>query len=812
MIKIESYSKKKKNNNQGGGSGNNTFVNSSSTLVPHSIFGNLYDGKQDIKGDIKDVKNITASESVSCNNITANSGNIGNLTGNTISAQSVSSQTVTSDSIISKNTTTDELSSKNANINKITSDTVNGKEITSNSLTTNSLQASDATFNNINVNGTAHFFQLISDQIKSSKGQTIVTAANAKLYKVEKVNDDYKCYFLASDSHSRIGNMFAVNDLVVMQTFNAANNNDFNLNNRYYWRKVISVSQTPYEEDGKYYHWITLSASDCDIKSNAVPQAEDEICQLGNTEDSSRQSAIIISAYNSQFLDNELLAPSITQYEGINRYELKPFRLNIISKNLNSFVGNFKVQGGKTLEEVLKEKNENEPPYIGGNGHWMIWDKVNKVYKDSGVNASGSKGEDGKTIKLNVFNARNLYNFNNELSINCSGNITQFGDNQAITPTDIGEYYITANIPGTVFEVLKITPNNLGNWKIAKTYQLTDNSNIPSTLNLKLYKNNKIVDSIVLPITPNSNALLEVTDSIKLMTQGNQQKINELTGKVESNINSIASINVKNNQIESKVNETITNITDNYVTTTNLQSLINQRANEITLSIIKQVNGNLKKVGIDIDLNEINLIANKTNFVDENGKKFITVSKDENGIPHFIFLDQNEKAKYDLGYTGLKEILNEYKPAYWTKLKLVNITDKTLFAIYPKTLTGTEYFRYVAARHHVTGALGSHAEEDGKVFDSEQFRKIIPDGYYTDENLNGNYLDMSGSDMDNDLDRDTRIYSVAVSHFVNGRIDSENSGNVLFKVKNNKVVGYCDANGKAVFVRNGQIQNYPFVK
>ena len=65
MIKIESYSKKKKNNNQGGGVGNSTVVNSSSnTLSPHYIFGNLYDGTQDIKGDIKDVKNITASESL----------------------------------------------------------------------------------------------------------------------------------------------------------------------------------------------------------------------------------------------------------------------------------------------------------------------------------------------------------------------------------------------------------------------------------------------------------------------------------------------------------------------------------------------------------------------------------------------------------------------------------------------------------------------------------------------------------------------------------------------------------------------------
>ena len=278
--------------------------------------------------------------------------------------------------------------------------------------------------------------------------------------------------------------MFAVNDLVVCQTFNAAYDSEFNVNNRYYWRKVLAVSNTPQEEGGKYYHWITLSATDCDVKSNALPQAEDEICQLGNTTDTTRQSAIIISAYNSQFLDSELLAPSISQYEGISRYELKPFRLNVLSKKLNSFIGNFKVQGGKSLEEVLKEKNENEPPYIGGNGHWMIWDKTNKVYKDSGINAIGEKGEQGESIKLTVDFAQNVYNINNELSINCNGYIKQFKDNQAVTPTDISEYVVRINISGTNFDTIKITPTNTGNWSINKTYQIEDKTNVPSTFKM----------------------------------------------------------------------------------------------------------------------------------------------------------------------------------------------------------------------------------------------------------------------------------------------------------------------------------------
>lgn len=809
MIKIESYSKKKKDNKQGGGVGNNTVVNSSSTtLSPHYIFGNIYDGTQDVEGDITNVKNITASESVTSNHIAANTGNIGELTANTISSHSVESQAVTTDSVISKNITTDIIESKKGVFNNITSDFVTSTEIQGKSVSTSVLQAGDASISNLNVSGTAHFFQLMIDQIKSSRGQTIVTAANCKIYKVVPMLGNYMCFFHASDDVAKVGNMFAVNDLVVCQTFNAAYDSEFNVNNRYYWRKVLAVSNTPHEEGGKYYHWITLSATDCDVKSNAFPQAEDEICQLGNTTDTSRQSAIIISAYNSQFLDSELLAPSISQYEGINRYELKPFRLNVLSKKLNSFIGNFKVQGGKSLEEVLKEKNENEPPYIGGNGHWMIWDKVNKVYKDSGINAIGEKGEQGESIKLTVDFAQNVYNVNHELSINCNGYVKQFKDNQAITPTDISEYVVRITISGANFDTIKIQPNNTGNWSINKTYQIEDKANVPSTLNIKLYKNHSNLDSLVLPITLNHNALLEVTDSVKLMAQGNQNKINELTGKIESNVNSIASINVKNDQIESKVNQINTNISDNYVTNTNLQSIINQQANQITLAIINQVNGNLKKVGIDIDLNEINLIANKTNFVDEHGKKFITVSKDENGIPHFIFLDNNEKPKYDLGYTGLRELVSDYKAAYWTKMKLVNITGKSLASIYPKTSKGKDYFRYNAPRHHITGALGSHAEDDGKVFDAEMFQHQIPDGYYSDENMNNIYNDMTPIEMD----EDTKVYGIAVSHFVDGRIDHENSGMVLIKVKNNQSAVYCNEQGQPIFVQGGLVQNYPFVK
>lgn len=90
-----------------------------------------------------------------------------------------------------------------------------------------------------------------------------------------------------------------------------------------------------------------------------------------------------------------------------------------------------------------------------------------------------------------------------------------------------------------------------------------------------------------------------------------------------------------------------------------VESLIKQQADQITLQVINQVGESLRKVGIDITKNEVNLIANHTNFVDESGKKYIQVSKDEEGVPHFIFnYKDGETPLYDLGYKGLKQLVS----------------------------------------------------------------------------------------------------------------------------------------------------------
>ena len=186
-------------------------------------------------------------------------------------------------------------------------------------------------------------------------------------------------------------------------------------------------------------------------------------------------------------------------------------------------------------------------------------------------------------------------------------------------------------------------------------------------------------------------------------------------------------------------------------------------------------------------------------------KKGISMTVDKDGFPHLIFFDTEGNAKYDLGYTGLKELVSSYRAAYWTKRSLVNVTDKGLSAVYPKTAKGKVWHEYHAAFHYATGNLGEHAEDDRKYFDYEGFGKLIPDGWYTVENMEGNFV--ADDSILESGEKPKRIYSVFIQKFEGGLITKR--GNVRFIVRD-RAVNFCDAEGKLVPVQNGYLQNYPF--
>ena len=122
--------------------------------------------------------------------------------------------------------------------------------------------------------------------------------------KIEDKGDFYRCYFENTDGERTIEQEFVVGDLARAQTFNVKEGVNENVTNTYYWRAVVGTGD----------NYIDLSKTDCDAGSTE-PKAGDDIVQLGNKTDATRQAAIILSAYGND-------APYFKLYRGINSYSL----------------------------------------------------------------------------------------------------------------------------------------------------------------------------------------------------------------------------------------------------------------------------------------------------------------------------------------------------------------------------------------------------------------------------------------------------------------------------------------------------------
>ena len=403
MIDVVSYAKKKKESVGSGGSGVGGGIGGSqnSTLEPHLLWGQVYDGRHDISGDLLGVGNIESDGNVSAKAINTQAGKIDSVTGQelryttiiggSISATDSTITNLTTTSHTSQSLTTTNLNSDTGTITDLSTQTHNTQQLTAKGVDTERLTGKDIVVDNLTVNKAAHFFSLSVDEIKATQGQIIVTPASGVIEKVEVLaSGDYKCWWKNTDNQTTTTQTFNTGDFVVCQTFNTGQS-------RYYWRLCTEAGSS----DG--WNYITLSKTDKDPASVSEPMKGDNIVQLGNRTDTTRQAAIIISAFNSTYLDKTVVAPSIVQYQGINDYNLETHRLNVISVGKNIFSGEFRVDNGKTLESYIADRiklTASGTPYIGSGGTWMIWDKASNTYKDSKIPARGQDGRDGTTPQI----------------------------------------------------------------------------------------------------------------------------------------------------------------------------------------------------------------------------------------------------------------------------------------------------------------------------------------------------------------------------------------------------------------------------
>lgn len=175
----------------------------------------------------------------------------------------------------------------------------------------------------------AEFVRLVIRELQSVGGEIVLSPAAMKISNVVYFEkgvylpeyealplryDVYRCYFSQKKGDEEIENQFVEGDLVRCQTFNVKEGVNENVKNRYYWRKVYKVGKD----------FIDLLADDCDTGSD-IPQAGDELVQMGNVYDTARQSVVVLSAYGAD-------APSLKMYEGVDSYSLDNKEVFVLSR------------------------------------------------------------------------------------------------------------------------------------------------------------------------------------------------------------------------------------------------------------------------------------------------------------------------------------------------------------------------------------------------------------------------------------------------------------------------------------------------
>lgn len=167
----------------------------------------------------------------------------------------------------------------------------------------------------------AIFEELVINKTSTIGGKEIISPAGGVVaHKVEEVTvtynnvsqKAYRCYFLAEQEGDAVDNDFAIGDQVRSESFNVRKGTYHKVGNHFYWRLVIGRDEDPVELEGKKYHYIDLSDTDCATASD-VPAKGDVLNQCGNRTDVERQNCLIFSAVDTY-------SPSISLYHGINSY------------------------------------------------------------------------------------------------------------------------------------------------------------------------------------------------------------------------------------------------------------------------------------------------------------------------------------------------------------------------------------------------------------------------------------------------------------------------------------------------------------
>lgn len=238
----------------------------------------------------------------------------------------------------------------------------------------------------------AIFEELVIKKTSTIGGKEIVSPAGSVVaHKVEEVTvtynnlsqKAYRCYFLAEQEGDSVDNDFSVNDQVRSESFNVRKGTYHKVGNHFYWRLVIGRDEEPVELEGKKYHYIDLSDTDCATASD-VPAKGDVLNQCGNRTDIERQNCLIFSAVDTY-------SPSIGLYHGINSYSFANREYVEYGVNKQTYKAFFNVYG----DMYVGDRPTRENGYEGSS--YIKYDSATKQVSVKGK-ISAKSTVDGKEL------------------------------------------------------------------------------------------------------------------------------------------------------------------------------------------------------------------------------------------------------------------------------------------------------------------------------------------------------------------------------------------------------------------------------
>ena len=552
-----------------------------------------------------------------------------------VTSSGVSAETASFDNLTSVTASIDSLTSNTANMGDVTAKTENVGTLTSQTITNNgliktnqfetqtlkavsgyiqTLMSEEITTEYLEVTKAAHFFKLVIDEIKAVGGRLIITPASAEIHHVEELSDRFRCYFKANDGKKQIYQEFEKDDQIICQTFNAAAGTSYNVSNTYYWRLCVGVSDSTITIGDEDFFYVDLSKTDKDKYSVSAPRSGDNIVQLGNRTKEDRQAAIVISAYNDGYLDPEIKAPSLAQYQGINDYSLKNHRLNVISKGLNQFKGAYLNNAGKNLDTkiddlstTVSDKTSDITQTIDGiktrvsNTETSI-SNVTKTVSDNKAATDKAIANTNSTVTTLTQTVKNNYSTLDQKADSISSRVSantksittvskKVDDNKAATDKAI------ANTNNTITALTQTVKNNYStldqkadgiSTKVASnTETITAQGTSISNLESGLTSTNSTITALTKTVKDNYSTLDQKADGISTTVSTNTKSIDELSGKIKDQATAISKVDQKADSISS----TVQTINNNYAS----KSELTQTSN----SILAQVNNTYIKIGDD---------------------------------------------------------------------------------------------------------------------------------------------------------------------------------------------------------------------